>query len=85
MDGIQVHADHATVNLNFWVTPDDANIDPSSGGLVVYPKAPPAELKTPGDSTRNKVWRPFVVHSRASADLTSGLRDSRSGCSSRLW
>lgn len=41
MDGIAVHADSATVNLNFWLTPDEANLDPTSGGLVVYPKVPP--------------------------------------------
>ena len=35
-NGINVHADFARVNLNFWVTPDDANLDPTTGGLVVY-------------------------------------------------
>jgi tetratricopeptide (TPR) repeat protein len=34
--GIGVHADIAAVNVNFWVTPDEANLDPESGGLVVY-------------------------------------------------
>ncbi len=34
--GINVHADYARVNLNFWVTDDTANRDPASGGLVVY-------------------------------------------------
>ena len=34
--GINVHADFARVNLNFWITPDDANLDPTSGGLIVY-------------------------------------------------
>lgn len=34
--GINVHADFARVNLNFWITPDDANLDPQSGGLIVY-------------------------------------------------
>ncbi len=34
--GIGLHADFAAVNLNFWVTPSSANLDPSSGGLVVY-------------------------------------------------
>jgi tetratricopeptide (TPR) repeat protein len=34
--GINVHADFARVNLNFWITPDAANLDPESGGLVVY-------------------------------------------------
>jgi hypothetical protein len=30
------HADFAAVNVNFWITPDDSNLDPASGGLVVY-------------------------------------------------
>ena len=30
------HADFAAVNVNFWITPDDANLDKESGGLVVY-------------------------------------------------
>ena len=34
--GINVHADFARVNLNFWITPSEANLDPSSGGLVIY-------------------------------------------------
>jgi len=40
--GIGAHADFAAVNVNFWLTPDDANLDPGSGGLVVWDKeAPP--------------------------------------------
>lgn len=31
-----LHADFAAVNVNFWVTPEDANLDPGSGGLIVY-------------------------------------------------
>ena len=34
--GIKAHADTAAINLNFWVTPDVANRNPESGGLVVY-------------------------------------------------
>ncbi len=34
--GINVHADFALVNLNFWITPDPFNTDENSGGLVVY-------------------------------------------------
>jgi hypothetical protein len=34
--GINVHADFALMNLNFWITPDEHNLDPESGGLVVY-------------------------------------------------
>merc|ERR1711879_542473 len=39
--GIHVHADDALVNLNFWIVPDEANMDPSTGGMVVYGKEPP--------------------------------------------
>jgi Tfp pilus assembly protein PilF len=35
-DGIDIHADFAAVNVNFWITPDEANLDPASGGLVVW-------------------------------------------------
>jgi len=34
--GIKAHADFAAINVNFWITPKSANLDPSSGGLVVY-------------------------------------------------
>lgn len=36
MEGIATHADFAAVNVNFWITPDDANLAPDSGGLVVH-------------------------------------------------
>jgi Flp pilus assembly protein TadD len=36
LSGIAVHADFAAVNVNFWITPDEANLDPEHGGLVVW-------------------------------------------------
>ncbi|MEZ0368971.1 MAG: tetratricopeptide repeat protein [Candidatus Sericytochromatia bacterium] len=40
-EGIGIHADRAAINVNFWITPDAANLDPAHGGLLVYPaKAP---------------------------------------------
>lgn len=39
--GIAVHADAAAINVNFWVTPDQANRDPNSGGMVIYDKVAP--------------------------------------------
>lgn len=41
--GTHVHADEATVNVNFWITPDEANRDPEHGGLVVWDAAAPAD------------------------------------------
>jgi hypothetical protein len=34
--GIGLHCDFARVSINIWITPDDANLDPNSGGLIVY-------------------------------------------------
>lgn len=36
MQGINMHADFARVNVNFWITPDEACADPETGGMVVY-------------------------------------------------
>lgn len=43
LQGIPVHADFAAVNVNFWLTPDDANLDPEGGGLVVWDAEAPAD------------------------------------------
>lgn len=31
-----IHADFAAVNVNFWLTPTEANLDNSSGGMRIY-------------------------------------------------
>jgi Flp pilus assembly protein TadD len=41
--GVGVHADEAAVNVNFWITPDEANLNPETGGLVVWRKRAPME------------------------------------------
>jgi len=43
LEGIGIHADEAAVNVNFWITPDAANLDPASGGLVIWDKAAPQD------------------------------------------
>ena len=37
------HADFAAVNVNFWLTPEGANLDENSGGLVVYDREAPED------------------------------------------
>jgi hypothetical protein len=38
-----LHADFAAVNVNFWITPEADNLDPHTGGLVIYDTtAPPS-------------------------------------------
>lgn len=43
LSGIEMHADAAAVNVNFWLTPTTANEDPETGGLVVWDKEVPLE------------------------------------------
>jgi tetratricopeptide (TPR) repeat protein len=40
--GINVHADFAKVNLNFWITPDKYNLDTNSGGMKIYSHPAPS-------------------------------------------
>jgi len=41
--GVLAHTDLAAVTFNFWIGPDAANLDPESGGLVVYAREEPLE------------------------------------------
>jgi tetratricopeptide (TPR) repeat protein len=43
LQALEAHADAAAVNVNFWITPDDANLDPDSGGLTVWTAEAPAD------------------------------------------
>ena len=43
LPGTDIHGDDADFSLNFWITPDSANLDPGSGGLVVWDKAAPSD------------------------------------------
>jgi tetratricopeptide (TPR) repeat protein len=43
LKGVNVHADFAAVNVNFWITPDEANLDPDRGGLVLWDVAAPLD------------------------------------------
>ena len=39
--GINIHADFAVHNLNFWITPDEFNNNKNTGGLKVYDEPAP--------------------------------------------
>lgn len=39
------HADFAAVNVNFWITPDESNLEPESGGLIIYDREAPPDWK----------------------------------------
>lgn len=43
MPGDDVHADFAAININLWITPDEANLSPSTGGMVIYDVEAPVD------------------------------------------
>jgi hypothetical protein len=48
------HADFAAVNLNFWITPSEANLNLNSGGLILYDAEAPSNWS---DNDYNKSGR----------------------------
>jgi tetratricopeptide (TPR) repeat protein len=67
LDGIGIHADEAAVNVNFWITPDSANRDPESGGLVIWDKAAPLDWDFAKFNADEKAAYAFLKESGAKA------------------
>jgi len=65
LSGIPMHADQAAVNVNFWITPDDANRDPESGGLVVWDKKAPLDWDFARYNSDEAAIRAFLAEKRA--------------------
>ncbi len=65
LSGINIHADFAAVNVNFWITPDEANLDSESGGLVVWDKAAPLDWDFEKYNTDEGAIRRFLTEAGA--------------------
>ena len=76
LTGINVHADFAAVNVNFWITPDDANLDPEHGGLVVWNAAAPVDWNFARYNSAEADIRAFLAKSEAQP-LTVPYRANR--------
>jgi tetratricopeptide (TPR) repeat protein len=63
--GTKIHADFALVNVNFWTTPDEANIDSQSGGLVVWDAAAPADWTFEKYNVGEKAIRSYLASKNA--------------------
>jgi hypothetical protein len=61
LSGIALHADQAAVNVNFWLTPDEANLDPQSGGLVIWDVAAPLDWDFVKFNSDNRAIRDFLA------------------------
>lgn len=61
------HADFAAVNVNFWITPDGANQNSESGGLIIY------DIEAPMD------WD-FDAYNRQGDKISTFLKSSDAKC-----
>lgn len=62
-----VHADFAAVNVNFWITPEEANLDQKSGGLVVYDVEAPLSWDFAKYNGRQDLIKSFLQQQQARA------------------
>jgi len=65
LSGIPMHADFAAVNVNFWITPDAANLDAERGGLVIWDKEAPADWDFGSYNSDTRAMRDFLARSGA--------------------
>jgi tetratricopeptide (TPR) repeat protein len=73
---VDVHADDGAISVNFWVTPNEANLKPDRGGLVVSLVPPPADWQMSdyeGDQERIVAFLEQNPHDR----LKVPYRDNR--------
>ena len=65
------------MNVNIWLTPDDANLDPSSGGLVVYTAKPPADWDFNAFNTDTEKVHELLLKPTGYANVTVPYRQNR--------
>jgi hypothetical protein len=75
--GIKLHADQAAVNVNIWLTPNDANLHPESGGLVVFTAKPPADWEFARFNTDTDFVRSQLLEPTGFANVTIPYRTNR--------
>jgi tetratricopeptide (TPR) repeat protein len=73
---IDVHADDATISVNFWVTPDRANLNTDRGGLGVCLAQPPSDFAVT-DYQRDRPAAAKFLDSHRSETLVVPYRDNR--------
>lgn len=75
--GINIHADQAAVNTNIWLTPDSANLDKESGGLVVFTAKPPPDWDFEQYNTDTDFVREHLLEPTGFANVTIPYKANR--------
>jgi tetratricopeptide (TPR) repeat protein len=65
--GTNIHADYSAINLNLYITPDDANLDPDTGGMLIWNVAARDERELRRYNSSDGEIREHLRHSQAEA------------------
>ena len=65
--GTNIHADNSAVNLNLYITPDEANLDPESGGMDIWDVSMPLDIDMRVYNGDEAAAQEFLRRSRARA------------------
>lgn len=63
--GTNTHADNSAVNVNLYIAPDEANLDPESGGMDIWDVRAPAGEEMRRYNSDERLARDFLEHSEA--------------------
>ena len=73
---VDTHADDAAVTVNFWVTPDTANRNPTAGGLAVC-RVPPPSSRAPESYDADREYAVAFLAQHAAATITVPYGENR--------
>jgi Flp pilus assembly protein TadD len=65
--GTNIHADYSAINLNLYITPDEANLDPDTGGMMIWNVAASDERELRRYNSSDGEIREHLRHSQAQA------------------
>jgi tetratricopeptide (TPR) repeat protein len=69
LPGTDIHGDDADFSLNFWITPDSANLDPGGGGLVIWDKTAPTDWSYDDYNSGGERVRRYLEEQNAEATV----------------
>lgn len=69
LSGIDMHADFAAINVNFWLTPTEASRSPDNGGMIVWNREAPSDWNIDQYNTYDEIAQvrieKFLTESKA--------------------
>ncbi len=69
LPGTDIHGDDADFSLNLWITPDAANLDPATGGLVVWDKTAPSDWSFDDYNSGGERVRQYLLDTNAESTV----------------